>query len=157
MLNVSLKFRNATFQDRDEIVEMLKEVDENFCPPLSSREVGITERVDRVLKREGSEYVLCEVDGKMVGIVGYDIHEGWAYINLLAVRPQYTGKGIGRSLLKTAEKRLEEKGIKRVKVCTWSTNEKAIMLYKSLGYYVEDILAGHRGEGIDTLIFVKTL
>ena len=156
-MNYLITFRSATSQDRDKIISMLREVDNSFYPPLSLRDIGIEERVDFVLKRENSAYILCEFDETIVGIVGYDIHGEWAYINLLAVRLQYRGMGIGRLLVQRAERELRQRGVKHVKVCTWSTNEGAIRLYRSLGYDVEEVLVGHRGKGVDTHVFMKLL
>jgi len=60
------------------------------------------------------------------------------YINLLGVRPDYHGKGIGKALVDLAIKRTTELGKKRVDIHTWAGNTGAMPLYKKMGFFWED-------------------
>ncbi|MBC2696775.1 MAG: hypothetical protein HF975_07865 [ANME-2 cluster archaeon] len=44
-----------------------------------------------------------------------------------------------------------------VNVTTWSTNPGAYRMYQQLGYVVSKTLKDHRGPGVDTIYFRKSL
>lgn len=61
---------------------------------------------------------------------------GEYYINTVAVFPEYAGKGIGTRLMKLAEEKAKESGLKKCSLTVDVLNEKAIRLYERLGYHI---------------------
>jgi ribosomal protein S18 acetylase RimI-like enzyme len=57
-----------------------------------------------------------------------------AHIVAMYVSPLFRKKGGGTLLLRTAIKKAREKGIEKLLLSVVTTNEKAIGLYKSLGF-----------------------
>lgn len=55
-------------------------------------------------------------------------------IHSLMINPLYQGKGLGTSFVNACEKYAIEKGYKSVRLDAFSGNEKALQLYKKLGY-----------------------
>ncbi len=67
----------------------------------------------------------------------YEDDEGASYIPLLNVRPEYHGKKIGKKLLLRALEVAVEQGWPRMDLYTWSSNLKAVPLYKKCGFFWE--------------------
>lgn len=57
------------------------------------------------------------------------------YIETLNVHPKYQGLSIGRQLLKRIIEFAVNKGYRRIDAFTWSSNTKAISLYKKMGFF----------------------
>jgi GNAT superfamily N-acetyltransferase len=79
----------------------MKQVDHEFVPPLSLRPGGIYKRVSGTLANEDSNFLICESNGRVVGVVGY--RKNWngiekvlleAYISFIAVHPGHRGQNI---------------------------------------------------------------
>ncbi len=96
------------------------------------------------------ELYIAEVDGEVVGSVIY-LHEqeevydqvDWPVevapdnvyvIHVLAVRPDYFGKGVGKTLLDYACSMGKEKGIGAVRLDVFEENFSAIRLYEKCGF-----------------------
>ncbi|WMW21416.1 GNAT family N-acetyltransferase [Methanolobus mangrovi] len=143
-------------------------VDTDFYPPLSERGGGIPERVDAGLDTPKGNFLVARLkerdssdhtDG-IVGMVGYT--RNWksddsAYINFLATHPQHRNQGISRELCLRLEEFLGEQEIKRIYLCTWSSNPAAIKFYEKLGYYAYSVVLDDRGRGINTIYYKKDI
>ena len=96
------------------------------------------EYVRESVERDDNIAVLLAFHGeKVVGFLKLTRH--WAtgdasYVKLLNVHPKFRGRGIGTALLKEAVSRTIRAGLNRVDLHTWSGNERAIRLYKKLGF-----------------------
>ncbi len=82
--------------------------------------------------------------------------EGFRHVGVLGmgVHKDYRGKGLGKRLLDVALAQAREKGLERVELEVYSTNEAAIHLYRSAGFEVEGIKKKVRkldGEYFDNL------
>ena len=69
----------------------------------------------------------------------------WLYIDIIWVDADYRKKGIGKHLIKSAEQKAKNKGIKRARLYTFDF--QALNFYQKLGYTVygklEDFPEGH--------------
>jgi ribosomal protein S18 acetylase RimI-like enzyme len=65
-------------------------------------------------------------------MVGYDGHRGW--VNYLAVDETRRGTGLGRALMREAERLLVERGCPKLNLQVRSTNAGVIEWYRTLGY-----------------------
>lgn len=80
------------------------------------------------------DFWVYEENGKVLGVCALTVFwENLAEVRSLAVSPQYTRKGIGSSLVKTALKEAQELGINRVFTLTYQ-----VEFFKKLGFRVID-------------------
>ena len=65
-------------------------------------------------------------------MVGHDGHRGWVYY--LAVDPARRGDGVGRRMMREAERWLLERGAVKINVMVRHDNAAALGFYERLGY-----------------------
>jgi len=92
----------------------------------------------------------------LVGFIAGDIrrsqHQAW--IATIGVLPEFRGRGIGKSLLRACEQRLD---VPRVRLCVRSSNEAAIQLYLSEGYQRAGTWASYYQDGENALVMEKLI
>ncbi|WP_406660647.1 GNAT family N-acetyltransferase [Methanolobus sp. ZRKC3] len=163
-----LVIRETTEEDYDEVRHFIEMVDEEFYPPLSKRGESIAARVKRTLATQNSNYLLAQLKipdpsdklNGFVGLIGYTNKwksEADSYINFLASHPAYRKYGVSKLLCVELEKMLCSIGIKRIYLCTWSSNLAAMRFYEKLGYNAYSVILNDRGKGIDTLNYRKNI
>jgi ribosomal protein S18 acetylase RimI-like enzyme len=64
----------------------------------------------------------------------WDGRRGW--INHLAVKPNLQRTGIGKALIRELEKRLVQKGAKKVNAQIYQSNRRSIDFFKASGYEI---------------------
>lgn len=74
-------------------------------------------------------------DGTLVGGIYAWLQWGWLYIDLVWVRADARGQGIGRQLLQRCEAYAEEQGLTRARLNTASF-QGALAFYKRCGYQI---------------------
>ncbi|HEU4965230.1 MAG TPA: GNAT family N-acetyltransferase [Bacilli bacterium] len=148
-----------------DVTYLIRSADETDASVLSALRVqidGETENMDRergegFIDTVGFEQIICTdtelprnlflvavVEGR---IVGFSRCEG-TYLKRSAhkvefgvcVQKEHWGYGIGKQLLKESIAWADSAGIKKITLNVLETNEKAIALYKSLGFEVEGVL-----------------
>lgn len=101
------------------------------------------EDIERKLQVQPELFLVAEAistdDRRLVGTImaGYDGHRGWLYY--LASSPDLRGAGIGRALVKEAERRLLEMGCPKVQLMVRRGNETVLGFYDQLGYERFDV------------------
>jgi ribosomal protein S18 acetylase RimI-like enzyme len=92
------------------------------------------------LQRDPDLFLVAEQEHRIVGVVlgAWDGRRGW--INHLAVRPNLQRTGIGQVLIRELEKRLIQKGAKKVNAQIYQSNRKSIDFFKASGYEMHDDL-----------------
>jgi len=65
------------------------------------------------------------------------LEKGDYYVSNVAVYPKFQGKGIGKALMLEAERLAMESGAERITLDVERNNERAIAIYKKLGYSIE--------------------
>ena len=101
------------------------------------------------LKTESPTFIeiYAEVKPQKVvgGLISYIDWARWLYIDTIWVDADYRKKGIGQYLIKFAEQKAQNKGITRVRLCTFDF--QALSFYEQLDYTVygklEDFPEGH--------------
>lgn len=58
----------------------------------------------KIYRRVQKKQIACEVDGKIVGVMSYEIRKTGLYIFGLLVLKKYRGAGVGRSLINEAKR-----------------------------------------------------
>ena len=93
-------------------------------------------------------YYVAEIKGKIIGGINIDQNQDKTYLEIdwedtsnsflvvhrLAVKENYWAKKIGKNLMLFAEKLVVEKGLKSIRLDTYSGNPKAMEFYRRLGY-----------------------
>lgn len=106
--------------------------------------------IARKLRVDPELFLVCEMDGRVVGtvMIGYEGHRGW--INYLAVLPECQGRGLGRALMDHAETVLIRRGCPKINLQVRTSNAKVIQFYQKIGYQVDQVLSlGKRLEQDD--------
>ncbi|RLE85612.1 MAG: ribosomal-protein-alanine N-acetyltransferase [Thermoprotei archaeon] len=103
-------------------------------------------------------FLVAEHNGKVVGfVIGLKRGWGWGHIISIAVHPSFRGRGIGKTLMVECIKRLSSMGTKRIRLEVRVSNEKAIRLYKELGFEIKDVLPRYYKDGEDAYLMVLDL
>lgn len=106
--------------------------------------------------------VFVALDGDVViGYVGIQPHEEYGHTLGMLIEEPYRGRGVGEALLRTALDWAREQQLPDVSLLVFPHNERAIALYRKLGfeqrdYYPNDITR-QSGEVWDTILMTKTL
>jgi len=75
----------------------------------------------------------------------------------LNVKPEYRGKGFGKSLMRAIEEEFKRRGCEEAVLEVAVENLQAINLYKSLGYEFKERIKNYYGAGKDALLARKRL
>ena len=157
---------------REDVWKLLKDADNEFVPPLSSREKttqaslspregnaqGPVKYFEQML---GQSFVLALKDGRVNGFLTYiPAHElalqdqtiRCNYISTIIVEPASRRQGITRRMYATLFQK--EQGLP-VATRTWSTNFEHLTLLKEMEFQLAKRLEDDRGPGIDTVYYVK--
>lgn len=128
-----IRIRPYEDSDRTEVIALWNQVLADSAP---HNDPATTIR--KKLEMDRKLFLVAEVGGHVVGTVmgGYDGHRGWVYA--VAVRPQHQRRGIGRSLLRSAEEALTQLGCMKVNLQVRSSNAAVIAFYQKLGYQIEE-------------------
>lgn len=136
-----MKLSILSIKDKSKVASYLEMVKNDFIPELGSRinERSDVSSLDFYAKKilDLGVVVCCEVEDVMSGLVVIYVNDSKdknAYIPLLSVRSNYSGKGIASKLINKAESIAVTNKMKRIKVKTWQSNAPAISLYTKLGY-----------------------
>ncbi len=92
------------------------------------------ENLTHKIERNPGSIIVAIADHEVIGNV-YIVEDGWAaFIFRLAVRKPYRRRGIATMLLKEAEKRLAEKGVKEVALLVRNEEDELKSFYGKRGY-----------------------
>ena len=107
---------------------------------------------------------VSEVDGKLVGQA--DVHAGRppkeSHVGTLgiAIRDGYRDVGLGKALMERCLEWMRDRQFRKACLEVFATNERAVALYKKLGFEVEGVRRRQslvRGEFVDNLLMAKWL
>lgn len=121
----------------EELFLFLQEVDSLFPIKLSDK-TDLKEFCLKLLS-VGKVFYILE-DKKIVALLaGYnnDVVNSKAYISVLAVLPQYQGKGYASKLILDFTNDCINKKIKKIELFTHKSNENAIKVYKKNGFVID--------------------
>jgi len=102
------------------------------------------EFISSALSKANALFIVAEVNGKIVGNLNFsggprkrNYHVGEFGVSVLK---EYWGKRIGEKLIKYLIKWAEENGMRKINLRVRTDNEKAVKLYKKLGFSLEGTL-----------------
>ncbi len=124
-------------KDRENLIKMYETFSpENRClglPP--STRIGIENWVDFLAERGFA--IVAEIDGKIVGHCVIVPTEDGSIADLsIFVHQDYQDRGIGQEVLKNMIEYAKNAGFKGITLITERSNERAIHVYKKLGFRV---------------------
>ncbi|WP_144529902.1 GNAT family N-acetyltransferase [Peribacillus simplex] len=98
--------------------------------------------IRRLLENERETIIVAEINGEVIGWIGFQSenrkrmsHKGSFG---MMIRKNYRGKGIGKELIKALLEWAEANPfIEKVSLGVFSTNQRAISLYKKMGFVEE--------------------
>jgi len=100
-----LLIRDFELDDADDVVEILKLNNQYGFPVVDGPEA-----MKRVKTCSAATFLVCEIDGKVVGVVRGNYDGSRAIIHQLSVHPQYKRHGIGTALVKEIVKKFQKRG-----------------------------------------------
>lgn len=119
---------------KEDILEHLLECDQSFVPPLSNR-VELSEYALKLFRNaERFEAWYMNKLIALVAVYANNLADKTAFITSVSVMPDHMGKGLADKLLRTSFKQLKAKSFQKVFLEVSPFNEKALNLYKKLGF-----------------------
>ncbi len=93
-------------------------------------------------------YYVSEIEGKIIGGINIDTNQDKTYFTInwsdksnaflvvhrLAVKEEFWNQEVGKELMLFTEKLVMKRGLKSIRLDTYSGNSKAMNFYKRLGY-----------------------
>ena len=132
MVNVAI--RKAAVADSEPIARLVSELGY----PTSTRQMQ--RRLEAILGDEDYHTLVACEHGQIVGFVGarggplYEDDGEYGQIMALAVAPNHQRRGVGRVLMRAAESRLVERGVRVLVVTSGNHRSDAHAFYESCGY-----------------------
>lgn len=123
---------------KNEILLFLQKVDSLFPIKLSDK-TDLTTLSEKFISL-GTVFSISENEDTVGLIAGYN-NDGVnlkAYISVLAILPEYQGKGYASKLLSDFTEDCKKKKIKRIELFTHKTNKNAINMYKKNGFIIDE-------------------
>lgn len=117
-------FRKMTSEDAEAVAELELKC---FAMPWSRADFF------REVKNELAEYVVCELDKKIVAYAGAWVSFEQAEVMHVAVEPSLRGQGIGTLIFGELIKAVKERGATSITLEVRPSNKAAIKLYENFG------------------------
>jgi GNAT superfamily N-acetyltransferase len=137
----AMNFRLIEPKDLSEIIEVRASTRENPFSRAALRNLGITEESTAELPRTTHRGWLCEEKGKIVGFAIGDGKTGELWV--IAVRPDFEGRGAGKRLIELVEEWLWSLGWQELWL--WTSPDRhlrAFGFYLKRGWRVSDLKDG---------------
>lgn len=119
------------------IISFIEELDVEFSPSIISRVGNLEEYVDKLLTKAEIYYSMD--NNKICNLLVFycnDMKNLNSYITFLGVARDYRAQGIGKRLIELGIKKSIEAGMKSISLETSMDNEKALRLYKKVGFEI---------------------
>ena len=131
---VDAELRNAVVADADDVARLLSELGY----PCDTAEAA--ERISAILANDRQALVLARCHGKVCGLVALDfmyylpLGTSTCRVTALVVNADAQRHGIGRQLLRDAERRARLGGAARIELTSGSQRTEAHAFYQRLGF-----------------------
>lgn len=154
------------------VMEMLREADHDFVPPLSARSSSVQRDFSSPAEGDGvaayfeelkrQRFVGIYREGALIAFASYK--ENYTcdrigeedrpniYLSTLIVRPEARGQGITTAFYRKLSEEFQDR---KIFTRTWSTNAAHIRVLAKYDFRPTAVLKDHRGAGIDTVYFKK--
>lgn len=155
-----------------QVFRLLREVDEEFCPPLSARADTMSLPAQTDPRQSGVEtyyravrqefWLVASSGGSVVGLLSYLTYlndpsiKEWSpslYATTVAVSPQARRAGVASTLYVELAEQARRRGVPFLSTRTWTTNDSHIGVLRVLGFTEVSRMTDDRGTGIGTVHF----
>jgi N-acetylglutamate synthase-like GNAT family acetyltransferase len=123
--------REFQLGDVDAVVEVLK-LNGQYAFP----EVDGPEAMRRVKACSAAVFLVCEMDGRVVGVVRGNYDGSRAMVHQLSVHPAYQRRGVGRTLVGETVRRFQKMGAPTVSATVF---EKSLPFWQKIGFRKTEI------------------
>jgi ribosomal protein S18 acetylase RimI-like enzyme len=132
---MSLTIRPYVSEDQEAVIALWE-----TCQLVVPRNNPIAD-IQNKIQFQPDLFLVAIAEGRLVGTVmaGYEGHRGW--INYLAVAPAQRRRGIARTLMATAEKKLRALGCPKINLQVRRTNTAVIDFYQAIGFDEDDVVS----------------
>ncbi len=92
---------------------------------------------------QGIKFIGYYKEDELLGYYSYEIKEKltrYIWIDELVVKEEYRGQGYGTILMNNVKEIRDKENASRIELNCWSFNEKAINLYKKIGYTEQRVI-----------------
>ena len=122
-------------EDEDAVVSLWRRCDLVRPWNDTAKDIG------RKLRVRPDLFLVGVLDGQIVAttMAGYEGHRGW--LNYVAVAPEHQRLGLGRAIVKEAERLLREAGCPKINLQVRTANDSVIEFYRRLGYAVDEVVS----------------
>lgn len=126
--------RSASLMDADDVAALLTELGY----PCERGEA--LERISSIIDNDRQVLVVARVSGVVSGLIALDfmyylpLGTHTCRVTALVVTPEAQGRGLGRQLLREAERRARAAGAARIELTSGSQRADAHAFYKACGY-----------------------
>lgn len=126
--------RTASLMDADDVAALLTELGY----PCERNEA--LERISSIIDNDRQVLVVARCHGAVCGLIGLDfmyylpLGTHTCRVTALVVTPEAQGRGLGRQLLREAERRARVGGAARIELTSGSQRADAHAFYKACGY-----------------------
>lgn len=146
MTTDSLVFRNMLLRDVDRIMEI-----EPLCFTMPwSREAFVAE----LTQNHFAKYLVCELDGEVIGYGGMWVIIDEAHITNIAIHPDYQGRRYGERMMRTMIALAMTHGAAHMTLEVRVTNHTAQKLYQKMGFVSHGIRQGYYTDNNEDAIIM---
>lgn len=175
---VTVEVVDDTSAYEDDVRQLLVKYDDEFVPPLSSRDSTVqteglshspAERaIDAYLESCLNQNLLIATDGgEVIAFLSYRVtsekegleaYSPCVYVSTTIVEDDYREQGVATALnRRLLDAIVPDLPVEYVTRRTWSTNTASMAYIESLGFNVAKVVEDDRGEGIDSIYYYKAV
>ncbi|CAN7694311.1 GNAT family N-acetyltransferase [Mesorhizobium sp. LjNodule214] len=135
MTNLSIQFRPAEPADAAAIRDIVCAAYSRWVPVIGREPLPMRADYDKAIREH--QFDLAVENGEIVGLIETMRHDDHIWIENVAVAPKAQGRGIGRLLLDSAERKAIEAGCPELRLLTNGAFEANVLLYRRHGYAID--------------------
>jgi len=164
-----VKLRTPRWEDLDDLLDFINGlVDEEAMIAVNQKHTRESEtdwlaRSLTNLEKDKHIAIVAEADGRVVGSCELNPRPGrMSHVASLgiSVKDGYREKGIGQEMMRELEKQAPKLGLESIYLEVFSTNDRAIHVYRKMGYVETGRIPAcikYRGGYVDSVIMTKHL
>ncbi|MDX8446544.1 GNAT family N-acetyltransferase [Mesorhizobium captivum] len=134
-MTVQILFRPAAPADADAVKAIVQAAYAKWVPVIGREPLPMRADYDKALGEH--QFELAVENGRIVGLIETVAHDDHIWIENVAVVPEAQGRGIGRKLLDSAERKAVEAGRTELRLLTNGAFEANVLLYRKHGYTID--------------------
>jgi ribosomal protein S18 acetylase RimI-like enzyme len=131
----SIELRPATPADAAAIRAIVRAAYAKWVPVIGREPLPMRADYDKAL--QDHRFDLALENGRIVGLIETIPHDDHVWIENVAVAPEAQGRGIGKKLLDSAERRAVETGCRELRLLTNGAFDANVRLYRRHGYAID--------------------